>query len=86
VNISSVSPEGRRLQVSLTASTTRTPAAVLRLYRRQLTGLRLAETEVSVTSTAQAAAFRRGRDSVTVTAQKTSGGSSYSLFANLYAG
>lgn len=87
VESSSISPSGDRLQVSLVASTSLDPAEVLMAYRTRLARRGLAELAAPATAAgSQAAAFRRGRSTVTVTATAEGSRTSYSVHASLRAG
>lgn len=86
IETSSVSPTGRRLQVALNARTGQGAGGVLLFYRQTLTALGFTEDNVSATAGNQAAGFRRGQSSVTVTVTRKGDVSSYTLFSTLYAG
>lgn len=84
---SSVSPSGPRLQVALVGSTALAPADVLVAYRTRLAGRGLSEQAAPATSPGStAAAFRRGRSVVTITATSRGSGTDYSVHASLHAG
>lgn len=86
IETSSVSPTGSRLQVALNARTGQGAGGVLLFYRQTLTALGFTEDNVSATAGTQAAGFRRGKSSVTVTVRRKGDVSSYTLFSTLYAG
>ena len=87
VETSSISPSGDRLQVALVASTRLAPEDVLLAYRTRLAGRGLVEqTAPPATAGSQAAAFRRGRSTVTVSVAPQGSGASYSVLASLHAG
>ena len=87
VETSSISPSGNRLQVALVASTSLAPADVLLAYRTRLAGRGLVEQAAPPAIVgSQAAAFRRGRSTVTVTATPQGSGTSYSVQASLHTG
>lgn len=81
VATSSVSPNGQRLQVALTADTKRSPGQVIRFYRDHLAKLGFAEQPSSVVGGSEGAAFTRGKNSVTIVASD----SSYAVTAILIA-
>lgn len=82
---SSVSPADGVLQVTLTASTSRGPSAVLRWWRIHLTRLGLDEVRTRAVAGSEAAAFHLGRSSATVTVTRPGGAreTTYSVFATL---
>ena len=86
IETNSLSAHAKRLQVALTATTGRGAGAVLLFYRQQLTPLGFTEERVPAVAGAQAAAFRRGQNAVTVTVERVGDTSSYTLFSTLYAG
>jgi hypothetical protein len=87
ISTSSVSSQAPRVQVALSAVTTRSRSAVLRFYRVRLSRLGFAERPVAAVGGAQAAGFRRGRDSVVVTvAGPGREGTPYSVVGTLHAG
>ena len=87
VETSSMSPSGDRLQVALVASTSLAPADVLLAYRTRLAGRGLVEQAAPpATAGSQAAAFRRGRSTVTVSVAPQGAGTSYSVLASLHTG
>jgi len=87
VETSSISPSGDRLQVALVASTTLAPADVLLAYRTRLAARGLVEQSAPpATAGSQAAAFRRGRSTVTISVAPQGAGTSYSVLASLHTG
>lgn len=87
VGSSSISPSGNRLQVTLVASTPLAPEDVLLAYRTRLGGRGLGELAAPATAAGSvAAAFRRGRSVVTITATEDGSSTSYSVQATLSAG
>lgn len=77
---SSLSPAGDRLQIALEATTARRPAAVLRTYRIRMARHGIAEKKVRALGGSQAAGFRRGTTSITVTVTPTGSRTSYTVF------
>lgn len=81
ITTSSVSPNERRLQVALTAETTRHPGQILRFYRTHLAKLGFIEQPSTAVGGSEGAAFTRGENSVTIVATN----SSYAVSAVLVA-
>lgn len=87
VESSSVSPSDSRLQVGLVASSSLAPGKVLLAYRLRLARRGLVEQETPATAPgSEAAAFRRGRSSITVTVRKDGRRTSYFVIASLHTG
>ena len=87
VETSSISRLGDRLQVALVASTSLAPEDVLLAYRTRLAGRGLVEqTAPPATPGSQAAAFRRGRSTVTLAVTSQGSGTGYSVQASLHTG
>jgi hypothetical protein len=82
---SSVSPAESTLQVALTATSKLKPDRVLRTYRIRLGRLGFQERPTTAVGGSSAAAFKRGNDSVVVTASPRRSGSQYSVFGTLHA-
>lgn len=78
-----VSADGRRVQMTLTATVTRPPASVLSTYRARLTRLGLVETPSRSFGGSVSATFTNGRDVVVVTATSESDRTRYSILATL---
>ena len=77
---SSVTPSEERLQVALEARTRKKPAAVLRSYRTRMARLGIKERKVRALGGAEAAGFRRGGTTITVTATRNGGRTTYTVF------
>ena len=87
VDTSSVSTSESNLQVALVGSTSLPPGDVLLAYRTRLAGRGLAEqAPPAVPAGSDAAEFRRGRSTVTVTVTPQGSRTRYSVLAFLHAG
>ncbi|MDR7252435.1 hypothetical protein J2X46_001411 [Nocardioides sp. BE266] len=87
VETSSVSPQDDRLQVALVGSTALAPAKVLLAFRTRLGRRGMLEQATPQTAAgSQAAALRRGRSVVTITATRQGSRTSYSVMASLHTG
>lgn len=87
VESSSVSPSGDRLQAGLVASTSLTADRLLLAYRVRLARRGLVEQAApAAVPGSRAAAFRRGRSTVTVTVTENGRRTGYSVMASLHAG
>jgi hypothetical protein len=82
---SSVSSSDNRLQVTLEATTSASPAVVTEFYRAHFAALSLYGTGTPSLGGASAMVFALGDDSVTLTVQPDGDGSRYSLFGALSA-
>ncbi len=82
---SSVSVAGSRLQTGLVATATGGEKRLLRFYRSTLVEAGLREVPTTAVGGSSAAAFRSGRNSVTVTVTPGDGRTAYSVFAILAA-
>ncbi|RYB94912.1 hypothetical protein EUA93_11465 [Nocardioides oleivorans] len=87
VESSAISPSAGRLQVSLVASSALSPEQLLVAYRARLAARGLVELSTPVTDPGSvAAAFRRGRSTVTITATGAGARTSYVVHATLHTG
>jgi hypothetical protein len=86
VGSSSVASSRTTEQVSLTATTSRSPAEVAAFYRLSLARFGFVETVTRSAGDTTAWGFRRGRDSVVVTTTPRQGGCSFMLLGVLQAG
>ncbi|GAA1935284.1 hypothetical protein [Nocardioides hwasunensis] len=87
VTSSSISPSGSRLQVGLVATTALSPDDLLLAYRSRLARSGLGEIATPPTTPGSvAAAFRRGRSTITVTATEDGSRTTYSVHASLHTG
>jgi hypothetical protein len=82
---SSVSSSDNRLQVTLEATTSISPAKVTEFYRAHFAALSLYGTVTPSLGTSSAVVFALGDDSVTLTVEPDGDGSRYSLFGALSA-
>jgi hypothetical protein len=78
------STDGHAVQVALTADNRSSAAFVLRYYRTRLGRLAFTEVRVPAVAGTSVAAFRKGKDSVTVTVTpRSEGGVTYSVLGTL---
>ena len=77
---SSVSSSGNRVQATLEATTTQSPASVTEYYRTVFAALSLPGTSTPATGGSSGTVFSRGGDSVTLTVKPDGDGAHYSLF------
>jgi cytoskeletal protein RodZ len=86
VSSSSVSPQGKTLQVSLVAATTTEPLAVMQFYQTHLAALGLSAAQAPANAGSTAMWFTRGADKITITATAAKGGGTkYIVFGVLHA-
>lgn len=87
IDSSAISPSAGRLQVSLVASSGLEPEQVLVAYRTRLAARGLVELSTPVTGAGSvAAAFERGRSTITITATGAGARTSYVVHATLHVG
>jgi hypothetical protein len=77
---SSVSSSGNRVQATLEATTTQSPASVTEYYRAVFAALSLPGTSTPASGNSNGTVFSRGGDSVTLTVKPDGDGAHYSLF------
>ena len=77
---SSVSSSGNRVQATLEATTTQSPASVTEYYRTVFAALSLPGTSTPASGGSSGTVFSRGGDSVTLTVKPDGDGAHYSLF------
>lgn len=87
VGSSGVSSAASALQVSMQATTSRSPERVLAFYRSALSGSGFAESTIPAVGGSTAAAFTHHADNLVVTVSKSRPkGSTYSVYGTLHAG
>ncbi len=85
ISATSVSSQGKRLQASLTATTTLAVIDILAFYRTTLAKYGMYDTAAPALDGSTALTFTRGGNSVTLTATPVAGGSTYVVYGTFAA-